>query len=178
MAKKYLDDTGMSYFWGKLKAYFQEKLVSGTNIKTINSESVLGSGNIQVTASVTSTSTPTANTISKFDSSAHMNSADMTSQEVSDFVDSLDTQGAQKFKYATLSKESVSVGANNTRAYETFSIPSDGTQILCATMVSSPNPDWVICRPYIASDTTVVVRMKNEYTSALSGALSVAILYI
>lgn len=48
MAKKYLDDTGMSYFWGKLKAYFQEKLVSGTNIKTINNESVLGSGDIQV----------------------------------------------------------------------------------------------------------------------------------
>lgn len=46
MAKKYLDDTGMSYFWGKLKTYFQPKLVSGTNIKTINSESVLGSGNI------------------------------------------------------------------------------------------------------------------------------------
>lgn len=46
MAKKYLDDTGMSYFWGKLKAYFQEKLVSGTNIKTINNTSVLGSGNI------------------------------------------------------------------------------------------------------------------------------------
>lgn len=46
MAKKYLDDTGMSYFWGKLKSYFQEKLVSGTNIKTINSTSLLGSGDI------------------------------------------------------------------------------------------------------------------------------------
>ena len=52
MAKKYLDDSGMSYFWGKLKDYFQAKLVSGTNIKTINNESVLGSGNIQVPSSV------------------------------------------------------------------------------------------------------------------------------
>lgn len=51
MAKKYLDDTGMSYFWGKLKTYFQPTLVSGTNIKTINNESVLGSGNIQVSSS-------------------------------------------------------------------------------------------------------------------------------
>lgn len=48
MAKKYLDDTGMSYFWGKLKDYFQAKLVSGTNIKTINSESILGSGDIDL----------------------------------------------------------------------------------------------------------------------------------
>lgn len=46
MAKKYLDDTGMSYFWGKLKDYFQAKLVSGTNIKTINNETLLGSGDI------------------------------------------------------------------------------------------------------------------------------------
>ena len=48
MAKKYLDDTGMSYFWGKLKDHFQAKLVSGTNIKTIHSESVLGSGDISL----------------------------------------------------------------------------------------------------------------------------------
>lgn len=48
MAKKYLDYNGTAYFWSKLKAYFQEKLVSGTNIKTINSTSVLGSGNITI----------------------------------------------------------------------------------------------------------------------------------
>lgn len=34
--------------WAKCKAYFQAKLVSGTNIKTINNESLLGSGNISV----------------------------------------------------------------------------------------------------------------------------------
>ena len=48
MANKYLDYNGTSYFWGKLKAYFQEKLVSGTNIKTINNESILGSGNMNI----------------------------------------------------------------------------------------------------------------------------------
>ena len=48
MAKKYLDDTGLSHFWSKLKDYFQVKLVSGTNIKTINNESLLGSGNIAI----------------------------------------------------------------------------------------------------------------------------------
>lgn len=48
MAKKYLDDSGLSYLWGKLKDYFQVKLVSGTNIKTINNNSLLGNGNITI----------------------------------------------------------------------------------------------------------------------------------
>lgn len=84
---------------------------------------------------------------------------------------------ARKYKTATLSKANVSIGPNGVRAAEDFIIPSDGTKILCATMVASPNPEWVLCRPYILSDTIVSVRMKNEYTSALSGTLSVAIIY-
>ena len=48
---------------------------------------------------VTSTDTPTADTIAEFDASAHMNSTDMTSQEVSDFVDALDGQGANLADY-------------------------------------------------------------------------------
>ena len=50
MAQKYLDSTGLTYLWGKLKDYFQVKLVSGTNIKTINNTSLLGSGNINISA--------------------------------------------------------------------------------------------------------------------------------
>ena len=45
---KYLDSTGLTYLWSKLKDYFQAKLVSGTNIKTINGNSLLGSGNIDI----------------------------------------------------------------------------------------------------------------------------------
>lgn len=48
MTTKYLDKDGLTYLWGKLKDYFQQKLVSGTNIKTINNTSLLGSGNISV----------------------------------------------------------------------------------------------------------------------------------
>lgn len=39
------------------------------------------------------TSVPTADTLAKFDSDAHMNSTDMTSQEVDDFVDGLNVSG-------------------------------------------------------------------------------------
>lgn len=54
-----------------------------------------GSAYVPLTSggSVTSTSVPTANTISEFDSDAHMNSEDMTAQEVQDFVDNLDVSG-------------------------------------------------------------------------------------
>lgn len=48
MAKEYLDKSGLTYFWGKLKNHFQDKLVSGTNIKTINNQTLLGSGNISI----------------------------------------------------------------------------------------------------------------------------------
>lgn len=39
------------------------------------------------------TSVPTANSTAKFDAAAHMNSTDMTSSEVTNFVDGLDEQG-------------------------------------------------------------------------------------
>lgn len=105
MADKYLDESGLSYFWTKLKAYFQEKLISGTNIKTINSQSLLGSGDIQVAPSVTSTDVPTADTISEFDSSAHMNSNDMTAQDITDFVNSLNFSGAGMLNFERASEQ-------------------------------------------------------------------------
>lgn len=57
MTRKFLDDNGLTYFWGKLKPMLagkQDTLVSGTNIKTINSTSVLGSGDISVQETLTS----------------------------------------------------------------------------------------------------------------------------
>lgn len=48
---KYLDKDGLTYYDGKIKAVVnkkQDKLVSGQNIKTINGQSVLGSGDIPV----------------------------------------------------------------------------------------------------------------------------------
>lgn len=45
------------------------------------------------------TATPTASRISRFDSSAHMNSTDMTAQEVSDFLDGLNATGIHADDY-------------------------------------------------------------------------------
>ena len=53
-SKKYLDDNGLLYFWGKIKSALtnkQDTLVSGTNIKTINNTSLLGSGDISIGSS-------------------------------------------------------------------------------------------------------------------------------
>jgi hypothetical protein len=65
----------------------QDELVSGVSIRTINGTSVLGSGDIQVAAG--GTPTPTADTVAEFDSSACMNSSDMSSADVASFVASL-----------------------------------------------------------------------------------------
>ena len=49
----YLNDSGLSYFWSKIKSGLsskQDTLVSGTNIKTVNGSSLLGSGNLEVGA--------------------------------------------------------------------------------------------------------------------------------
>ena len=162
----------------------QPTLISGTNIKTINNESLLGNGNINITAGVSdvtvsgnsivtsgvaaipvgtastlgvvkvtkgnglsiseagsdkgtismgkasssvpgavlpdtsngltynassgilstnATSAPIANTIAKFDSSAHINSEDMTSQEVEDFVDDVIGELTTDSKFAGIS---------------------------------------------------------------------------
>ena len=81
MATKYLDDTGLSYFWGKAKAFFQEKLVSGTNIKTINNESVLGSGNISISGGTAKTfygeCTDSGSTVAKTVTISNFTSSDL-----------------------------------------------------------------------------------------------------
>lgn len=49
--KYYLDKSGLTYFWSKIKAKLSDKqdtLVSSTNIKTINNTSLLGAGNISI----------------------------------------------------------------------------------------------------------------------------------
>ena len=53
---KYLNGNGLSEAWANIKNYIasqllgkQNTLVSGTNIKTVNNQSLLGSGNVTFT---------------------------------------------------------------------------------------------------------------------------------
>lgn len=46
----FLDGNGVTRLVTDLKNKFQEKLISGTNIKTVNNESILGSGNLSVSS--------------------------------------------------------------------------------------------------------------------------------
>ena len=47
----YLDGVGLGDVWNKIKNLInlkQDKLISGSNIKTVNGQSLLGSGNITI----------------------------------------------------------------------------------------------------------------------------------
>lgn len=46
---EFLDKNGLSYFWGLVNRLKQDTLRSGTNIKTVNGNSILGSGDLEVT---------------------------------------------------------------------------------------------------------------------------------
>lgn len=75
----------------------------------------------------------------------------------------------------TLTQE-VSINGGE-RISKGFTAPTGTNKIIAATMVESPNKDWVICRPYIINGSSVWVYMHNEYTGTLSGSLSVLIIY-
>ena len=62
------------------------------------------------------TSVPTADTLAKFDSDAHMNSEDMTSQEVDDFVDGLNVSGGG-WQYVPLTSGNPSIYINPAGGY-------------------------------------------------------------
>ena len=51
MADQFLNKNGLKTLWSKIKSLVsekQDKLISGTNIKTINNKSILDSGNITI----------------------------------------------------------------------------------------------------------------------------------
>ena len=55
----FLNNSGLQTLWNNITTNFQEKLVSGTNIKTINNSTILGSGDLTVSASLPTASTST-----------------------------------------------------------------------------------------------------------------------
>lgn len=63
------------------------------------------------------------------------------------------------------------------REYALFGYPSDMNKALSATLISTPNADWITAKVLLASD-GVRVYMHNEYSSQIMGTLSVRLLYI
>ena len=91
MAIKYLDDSGLTRYDSKIKnviATKQDALVSGTNIKTINNTSILGSGNISISGG-----TPT---------DVQINGTSITSNNVAD-IQTNGTYNSISNKIATMS---------------------------------------------------------------------------
>ena len=63
------------------------------------------------------------------------------------------------------------------RGYALFGYPSDMKKALSATLISTPNADWITAKVNLASD-GVRVYMHNEYSSQITGTVSVRLLYI
>ena len=101
--KKVTDPNNLSYFLGKIKAYFVHDVqVDGTSITSSGVASVpdatdVAKGVVKVssanglgvsngTLSLSATSTPTADSVAKFDASAHINSTDMSSAELASYL--------------------------------------------------------------------------------------------
>ena len=102
-----------------------------------------------------STAIPTANTTAKFDSVAHMNSEDMTTQEVSNFVDSLEP--------SAISIETQTY--TNMRAIRSGNVIT----IKIAGTVSADNAGWytidTLDEQFRPSDTVFGVGYNNNDTS-------------
>lgn len=63
------------------------------------------------------------------------------------------------------------------REYALFGYPSGMEKALSATLISTPNADWVTAKVFLASD-GIRVYMHNEYTSQITGTVAVRLLYI
>lgn len=122
------------------------------------------------------TSTPTADTLAEFDSTAHMNSTDMTASEVSDFVDRLDAQGANLYLWKTLSRTGIShpSGANYC-GIATF--PAKAGYTRKVGFFSSSNSSVAIVGYYFNGD-TVILRTYNMSSSTVSVDLVCTAIYI
>ena len=74
---KYTDGSGVSEIWLNIKNYVysqllgkQDTLVSGTNIKTVNNQSLLGSGNISFTPPTFTYDSSTTATVFNYDANS------------------------------------------------------------------------------------------------------------
>lgn len=83
----------------------------------------------------------------------------------------------QLIKTATLTSGSVTV-AGSARTFVDIPLPSDCKSLLSATILHTPNADWVISRIQSITSTEITIYYKNEYSGPLSGSFDVLISYM
>ena len=138
-----------------------------------------------VTGTMIATSTPTADTISKFDSSAKMNSTDMSSADVSSFVAGLNTGVSdyvqrsevifdEPFHIETVSK-TVTINATSGATFSmTIPTVSGYTPVAIARFEQNHgNSVFVTSQASLSS-----LYLYNSYSSSQSTTLTVDYLYI
>lgn len=133
-----------------------------------------GYGNTLSNVSVNSTDVPTADTIAEFDSTAHMNSTDMTSQEVSDFVDGLDASGGN----LTVVVQKVSATVNRAVGSNVSVTAPDvaGKSFICWVMVATNG--WVgSVYPSTPMSQTSVMWVSANASSAGTGTIDCYAMY-
>ena len=112
------------------------------------------------------TSVPTPDTLAKFDSDAHMNSEDMTSQEVDDFVDGLNVSGGDLGDYVV---EQGTSGNGAYRKWNSGTLEQWGT---VTTSASSGNVSVDIAFPVAFIDTSYYLQMTPTRNFGLGQSLA------
>lgn len=183
MTTKYLDSTGLTYLWGKLKAYFQPKLVSGTNIKTINNQSLLGSGNISISGGGGAETDPVflaspaggisaedvVNWDAKSDFSGDYN--DLTNKPTIPSISNLiivDTYSSSGYDFSSSQSRSLTRSLTTHSGYTPYVL-----KCVCTNKVS-----LIVYNHYISSG-TLTYEVVNRTSSSVSGAsFSIAVMWI
>lgn len=100
---------------------------------------------------VTSDDTPTVDTIAEFDSSAHMNSTDMSSADVTSFVNSLNVNGGNPIvikDYSVTTATNSSVSPFGAYLSYTFVDPPTGYSVLSTELMGTGSTNPAISRAY------------------------------
>lgn len=201
---QYLDKTGLAYLWGKITDHVssavsskQDTLVSVTNIKTINSQSLLGSGNISIdltlykvvtelpTSSIDTTKiylvkSDTAGTNDTYTEYMYVNSAweklgeYQASVDLSNYITDLSVSG----KVITYIKGDGSTGTITTQDTDTtYSVMTGATSSASGKQGLVPAPAAGKNTAFLRGDGTWAVPTDTTYsaaTASVAGLMSAA----
>lgn len=138
---KYLDFNGLKRFKNKLSGIFQSKLVSGTNIKTINNNSVLGSGDLTIDI-------PTK-----------------TSDLINDsgFVDK-DVNNLTHYTLAVDSGSFIDLDINSTTYVVTLSLKNSSGTVISSDSIDLPLESVVVNGSYDSTNKKIILTLQSGST--------------